>query len=209
MRPVPLKTRILLFFYSNANLAGCALALIGPLLLFLGLIERGWLLITAGLYLAGYFLMGRTPEIERRIEASLSAQETLDRLDDIVSKARPHLTEGMNRHLDSLRTSLVEVLPRMVDARAPNDDLFTVRETVLRYLPETIANYVALPPAFRATHVLKDGKTARELLGDQLELLDDKLREVVTNVAASDAQALIANGKFLEAKFRQADFLAS
>jgi len=38
-------------------------------------------------------------------------------------------------------------------------------------------------------------------------LLDDKLREVVANVAASDAGALIANGQFLEMKFRQPDFL--
>jgi hypothetical protein len=82
-----------------------------------------------------------------------------------------------------------------------------VRETVLRYLPETLANYVALPPAFRTTHVLKDGKTARQLLDEQLALLDDKLREVVANVAASDANALIANGQFLEMKFNQPDFL--
>jgi hypothetical protein len=29
-----------------------------------------------------------------------------------------------------------------------------VCKTVLRYLPETLANYVALPPAFRAGHGL-------------------------------------------------------
>jgi hypothetical protein len=32
---------------------------------------------------------------------------------------------------------------------------------------------------------------------------------VVANVAASDAQALLANGKFLETKFKQPDFLAA
>ena len=41
---------------------------------------------------------------------------------------------------------------------------------------------------------LKDGKTARQLLGEQLGLLDAKLREVVANLAASDAAALVANG---------------
>jgi hypothetical protein len=71
----------------------------------------------------------------------------------------------------------------------------------------SLASYIALPPAFRTTHVLKDGKTARQLLDEQLALLDDKLREVVANVAASDANALIANGQFLEMKFNQPDFL--
>jgi hypothetical protein len=31
---------------------------------------------------------------------------------------------------------------------------------------------------------------------------------VVAHVANADAQALLANGRFLEAKFRQPDFLA-
>jgi hypothetical protein len=100
------------------------------------------------------------------------------------------------------------VLPRLVGTRSNGENLFTVRETVLRYLPETLANYVALPPAFRITHAVKDGKTARQLLGEQLGLLDGKLREIVANVASSDVAALVANGQFLEKKFRQPDFLA-
>jgi hypothetical protein len=82
-----------------------------------------------------------------------------------------------------------------------------VRETIARYLPETLANYMALPPAFRATHVLKDGKTARDLLRDQLAVLDEQMREVVVNVARGDADALLANGEFLQARFRDRDFI--
>jgi sarcosine oxidase gamma subunit len=60
---------------------------------------------------------------------------------------------------------------------------------------------------FRTTHALKDGKTARQLLSEQLALLDAKMREVVLNVTGADAQALLANGRFLEMKFQQPDFL--
>jgi hypothetical protein len=67
---------------------------------------------------------------------------------------------------------------------------------------------VALPPVFRTTHALKDGKTARQLLAEQLALLDEKMREIVANVAGADAQALVSNGRFLEMKFNQPDFLA-
>lgn len=203
-----LQLRALLFLYGNANILGCALALLGPALLFAGFIDRGWLLITAGLYVAGWLLGRKAPELERRIEDSLSIEQTLERLDHVVAQAQPHLTEDMRKSLDSVRGSVGEVLPRLVGARSNGDDLFTVRETVLRYLPETLANYVALPPAFRITHAVKDGKTARQLLGEQLGLLDGKLREIVANVASSDAAALVANGQFLEKKFRQPDFLA-
>ncbi|WP_296781395.1 hypothetical protein [Variovorax sp.] len=202
-----LKLRALLFLYGNGNILSCALALAGPALLFAGVIDRGWLAITAGLYIGGWLLGRRAPELERRIEDSLSLEETLRRLEQVVARASPHLTEDMRHSLESVRGLVVEVLPQLMDAGTGGDDLFTVRETVLRYLPETLANYVALPPAFRVTQPLKDGKTARQLLGEQLGLLDAKLREVVANLAASDAAALVANGQFLEKKFRQPDFL--
>jgi hypothetical protein len=205
------KLRWLLFFYSNANIAGCALALAGPLMLFAGLIGPLWGWITAGLYGAGWLLgwaLGRTPHLERFIEGSLTVEQTLERLDTLLAQVRPHLNADLQACLGSVRASVAEVLPRLVGAQSHDSNLFTVRETVLRYLPETLANYVSLPPAFRTSHVLKEGQTAQQLLAGQLHLLDDKLREIVANVASADAQALLANGKFLEMKFKQPDFLA-
>lgn len=208
-----LKLRLLLWLYSNANILGCLLGLIGPALLFAGLIGSGWGYITAGLYATGWVIgwawLG-SPAVERRIEASLDARQVLERLDELLAKTRAHLTAEMNQHLDSLRGSIADILQRTAqgpDGGGHDANLYTVRETVLRYLPETLANYLSLPPAFRATHTLKDGRTSRQLLTEQLSLLDDKMREIVANIAQSDAQALLANGRFLEAKFRQPDFL--
>lgn len=199
--------RLLLWLYGNGNIAGCLLALLGPVLLFAGVIAQGWLYITAGLYLAGWLLAPRTPELKRRIEENATPEQIVERLDAIIAAAHPHLTAEMNAHLASLRTSIVEVLPRLDGAPAHAEDGWTVRETVLRYLPETLANYVALPPAFRLTQPLANGKTARQLLAEQLGVLDAKLKEIVAGVAASDAQALLANGRFLQAKFQQPDFV--
>ena len=206
-----LKLRALLFLYGDGNIAGCTLALLGPVLLFAGVIGPWWLSITAGLYLSGWLIgsaVRRTPEFERRIEDSLTIDQTLERLDSLVTRVGPHLNADMNAHLVNVQSSVAEVLPRLVGTRSFDADLFTVRETVLRYLPETLANYVALPPVFRTTHTLKDGKTALQLLAEQLALLDGKMKEIVANVAGADAQALLANGRFLEQKFRQPDFLA-
>jgi hypothetical protein len=206
-----LKLRFLLWLYGNPNMLGCALALLGPLLLFAGVIKPYWWAITAGLYASGWLLghmSQRTPVTERRIEDTLTVAQTLEHLDQLVSRMKPVLTAEMNVHLSSVKTSISEVLPRLVEERSHGTELFTLRETVLRYLPETLANYAALPPVFRTTHGLKNGKTARQLLTEQLALLDTKMREVVVNVASSDAQALLANGQFLEMKFQQPDFLA-
>jgi hypothetical protein len=204
---LPFGIRALLYLYSTRNIVACCAALIGPVLLFLGVINQGWLLITAGLYAAGYLATPAPHVIDTGLAQSLSFEDLVERLDRIVRDSAPHLQPAMTGRLESIRRSITEVLPKLADARGFNDNLFTVRETVLRYLPETLANYVALPPAFRATRVLKSGKTARDLLTEQLAILDDRMKEVVANVAHDDAAALLANGQFLEAKFREPAFL--
>ena len=207
MSPLPLRTRALLYLYSTRNIVACATALVGPALLFLGVIQEGWLFITAALYGVGYFVTPAPQIVDAKLTQTLSFDALIEQLDRVIDTARPHLYPTMLGRLESIRRSIQEVLPRLSEKSAFDDNLFVVRETVVRYLPETLANYVALPPAFRTTHVLKDGKTARDLLKDQLTVLDEQMREVVTNVARGDADALLANGQFLQDKFRERDFI--
>jgi len=207
MSELPLSTRILLYLYSTRNIVASAAALLGPALLFLGVIREGWLLITAALYAAGYFATPAPQVLDPVLTQSLSFDALLERFDRLVKQARAQLPHAMAGRLDSIRRSVQEVLPRLAESRAFDDNLYTVRETIARYLPETLANYIALPPMFRVTRVLKDGKTARDLLMDQLTVLDDQMKEVVGNLARGDADALLANGQFLEAKFRDRDFI--
>jgi hypothetical protein len=204
---VSIRTRLLLYLYSTRNIVACAAALVGPALLFLGLIQDGWLLITAALYGVGYFATPAPQVMDAGLAQSLTFDALLDQFDRVIKEARSQLQPVMLARLDSIRHSIGEVLPRLAERRGFDDNLYTVRETISRYLPETLANYVALPPMFRVSRVLKDGKTARDLLLDQLAVLDDQMKEVVGNVARGDADALLANGRFLEAKFRERDFI--
>src|SRR5215471_4352948 len=199
--PLDLRTRILLYFYSTRNIVASSLALLGPTLLFAGVIRDYWFVITAGLYLAGWLVTPAPKTYGVDLTQALSTDALMNRLDRVIARARPALPADLAKRLDSIRTSIGEVLPRLSTEMSASDDLYLVRETVLRYLPETLANYVALPPLFRTTHALRDGKTARELLGEQLGVLETQMREVVGNVARGDAEALLTNGRFLEAKF--------
>jgi hypothetical protein len=47
----------------------------------------------------------------------------------------------------------------------------------------------------------------KALLLAQLDLLDGKMKEIVTSVAENDTQALLVNGRFLEEKFGKRGFL--
>jgi hypothetical protein len=207
MNELPLSTRIQLYLYSTRHIVACAAALLGPALLFLDVIRDGWLLITAALYAAGYFATPAPQVLDTGLTRSLSFEALLERFDRLVEEARSQLPAPLAARLDSIRRSIQEVLPRLTDPHGFDDNLYTVKETIARYLPETLANYIALPPMFRVTRILKDGKTARDLLMDQLTVLDDQMKEVVANLARGDADALLANGQFLEAKFRERDFI--
>ena len=207
MSELPLRIRVLLYLYSTRNIIACAIALVGPALLFMDVIREGWLLITAALYAAGYFATPAPRVLDVGLAQSLSFDALLEQFDRVAKAAGPQLQPAMVARMQSIRRSIAEVLPRLADVRGFDDNLYTVRETIARYLPETLANYIALPPMFRVTRVLKDGKTARDLLMDQLAVLDDQMKEVVGNVARGDANALLANGQFLEDKFRERDFL--
>ncbi len=202
------RTRLLLHFYGNANLLGCALALLGPALLLCGVIGPGWLAITAALYALGWLLgtqLWRQPEVERSLRESLSAEQALEQLQELMARVRAQLTDEQNQLLERIRSSIADILP-LLAGRGHEESLFTVRETIVRYLPETLANYVALPPLFRRTHVVAEGKTARDLLVEQLTVLADTIDELAGNVGRADAQALLANGQFLRDKFQRADF---
>jgi len=92
-------------------------------------------------------------------------------------------------------------------AQFPREDVFTIRQTALHYLPETLDGYLKLPTAFRNIQPLQDGKTAKVMLVEQLTVLDGKMREIAENIVANDARALVANGAFLREKFRPVDLL--
>lgn len=202
-----LKTRILLYLYSTRNIVGCSLGLIGVALLFGGVIHEYWILITIGMYGIGALTVPAQPDIENRLLQSLSAEELLIRLEQLIQEAERQLTPETVRELRSITDTIEQLLPRLIEAGRQDDNLFTVRETIQRYLPETLSTYCKLPPLYRTTHVISDGKTARDLLTEQVTLIRVKLQEVLNSVSRGDMQALLSNGQFLRDRFVSHNFL--
>jgi hypothetical protein len=85
-----------------------------------------------------------------------------------------------------------------------------VRQTVNDYLPAVLQNYARLPPAFARIHPVRDGKTAQQLVDEQLGLIEKELNTILSDLSQNDAQALIVHGEFLKKKLESeaADFLS-
>jgi hypothetical protein len=76
-----------------------------------------------------------------------------------------------------------------------------VERTTLDYLPTALESYLSLPRGYANRVAVSRGRTARQVLLDQLALLEAKLGEVLEAVAKGDTDRLLAHGRFLEDRF--------
>lgn len=199
-------SRFWLFIYSNGNIAGCVAGLVGVAMYLLGVINQGWLLITLGLYLAGFFAAPASAQV--RLNPRITADTLRDALDELIQDSRKSLPAEALQLLESIRNTMGDILPQIAKLQAglPLDtpQSFTIAETVTRYLPDALNSYLKLPPLYAAAHRIDD-KTPKQHLLAQLKLLDSKLKDIADDLFRGDAEDLALNGRFLEEKFQVRD----
>ncbi|OYY73667.1 MAG: hypothetical protein B7Y40_08485 [Gammaproteobacteria bacterium 28-57-27] len=193
------KHRFWVWLYSNGNLLGSALALVGLGLYFGGLIGDIWWLIVPGLYAAGYLI---APQPPRRQDSLSQAQVDLhEALDELQRRAHNGLTAERLETFDRLIASLRDTLPLLEQQALGDRSAYTLRQTILDYLPATLDNYLRLPKAYRQMHKLKDGRTPRQVFVTQLNTLNDEVQSSLAALAENDMQQLLANERFLADRF--------
>lgn len=200
--------RLWLFLYSTRNIAGSLLGLIGLVLYFLGLIKSYWLFIVAGLYALGYLGVPRQrSRLEFRVQEEANLEEALDEL--LGRLRRKRAAPDVIVRIETLRESILAMLPHFDRLESAAYQAHVIRQTVLSYLPEMLERYLDLPPAYARLHVLEGGKTARDLVLEQLDLLDAEMKKILVDMLRDDAAALMAHGRFLREKFgdTRADWL--
>lgn len=211
-----MSKRTLLFLYGTPNLVGCVLGLIGLVYFFLpfifpqvfgksGLLE---LFIIFGLYGVGYLLSPNTRsqvEIHKALERELSVKEFEKLLNSLVKKIRRRVQKPVLQKVISIKENVVTLLPHLEEMNKGQYDLHVVKQTVTEYLPEMLATYLELPPAFARMHKVRGGKTSQQILIEQLEILDKQITQIVVDINSKDAEALIAHGRFLKDKFANSD----
>lgn len=100
-----------------------------------------------------------------------------------------------------IRQIIYGILPRVGNLAPGSPELFIIERTATNYLPTSLQAYLNLPRAYATRHAVQDGKTPKEILLDQLTLLENKMSEVADDVHRNDADRLLANGRFLEERF--------
>jgi hypothetical protein len=207
--------RLQLYFYGRSNLIGMGLACLGPILLFSGVVDKAWWLVSVSGYGMGWAagaLLFPATVIDQKADMSLADVQSF--LDKLLREHSKKLPPEAVAHLQSIQASLAQAAPRFQElfeksGRAGSEWL-VFRQVILSYLPETLSNYLRLPATYAAVHkVGNTGKTPKLLLAEQLSVMDAELQKTVQSLFENDANQMLVTSKFLEQKFERAeDFLA-
>jgi len=187
--------------YSSKNIVGSTLALFGLLLFFTGVVTSFfWPFVVVAMYGIGALLWPGPPQVALA-GTSFDPDSIRHSLQRTMSIAGGKLSPQLQSKLQEIADTITGILPHYTEFPAGSPDLFVVGRTATDYLPSALQAYLNLPRAYATLHKMPNGKTADEVLGDQLTLLSSKMDEVADAVHKRDSDALLANGRFLEEKF--------
>ncbi len=133
----------------------------------------------------------------------LTIEEVQEILDAYLRSIKGKLSTDIMERVLSIRKSLVEIFPHIKDINSAESDIYVVRQTALKYLPETLDNYIRLSPELAKNRKLNNGKTAHQTLIEQLNILDKELKDTIVDIHNKDSKALLAHGRFLKSKFEE------
>lgn len=189
---------------SRKNVAGSLLALGGLVLFFLGLLGPIWPLVVVALYLIGALAV---PSPRRVLVGNASFDPELVRsaLDRLVRRVENRASPDVVAKVREIQQEILGVLPLADQFPPGSEDLFVIQRTATDYLPSALDPYLALPPEYAATRQVQGGKTPKQVLLEQLELIDSKMDEVVDAIHQRDTDRLLASGRFLEERFGKRD----
>lgn len=94
-----------------------------------------------------------------------------------------------------------ETLPRVRNLGLGSAEAYAVTATATSYLPEALEAYTRLPRQWADSRPVEGGKTSLMLLIDALDLLAGSMDQIFDAAVRVDANALVVQGRFLQAKF--------
>jgi hypothetical protein len=197
-----MRQRLQSFFYSRRNLAGMALALGGLTLFAVGILGApAWIPITVGLYAIGYLLVPDNPELRVRLDAAGDASELREGLEQLLRRIRGKVADDLYAKAWHIRQSILATLDVEGAENEADPNVYLIRQTALSYLPEAFATYLRMPRLMAERRAIANGRTPHDVLLEQLDLMDAKMREAAEAKLAHDSERLAENGRFIADRF--------
>jgi hypothetical protein len=127
------------------------------------------------------------------------ARRALPRLQQLDTRRLP---ASIRLKVAQIRRKIETLLRHADEFPVGSEDLYVLQQTATEYLPSTLNAYMAMPPGSENAPVDAEGRTAWRILWDQLTLIESRLDTVAADVRRRNADRLVANGRFLEERFK-------
>jgi hypothetical protein len=199
---VSFRHRLERFLFSRRNIAGSVLGLGGVALLVAG-ITGGvvGLGAIAAFYAIGFLAVRPERGLNLRLDQTQDIEELRDQLDHMIISIRFRVKDDIYNRVQEIRNSILFLVSHSDPVEMVDPEVYTIRQIALRYLPEALSAYLEVPRIYAELRPVANGRTPHDVLLDQLNLMDAKLREVGDDMMRHDSEQLLANGRFLAERF--------
>jgi hypothetical protein len=155
--------------------------------------------------IASEYLVPRGRQLE--LADSFSAEDAVVRasLDSTLASIHGRVPKDVEDGVASIRQNVLDILSREARLAAHSPELFVVLRTATDYVPTAVQAYLRLPAGYATSRRQADGKTALEILLEQLRLLDREMVDVADAVSKQDLDRLRAHGRFLADRFGRSE----
>src|SRR3979411_710110 len=185
-----MQQRTVKYLYSTKNIVGSLLALVGLVLFFTGVVGGLWPGIVIGLRVIGVLVTPGNAAIDLR--SGFDPDDIRKALDHEVHSVSGRVPAEVFAKVQSIQQIILGILPRSGALPPGSPELFVVQRTATDYLPTALETYLNLPRAYATLHRVQNGKTPKDVLIDQLTLLESKMSEVADDVHRNDTDRLLA-----------------
>ena len=150
--------------------------------------------------------LGRLRGEEEAAGAAVSAPPTEQDILAALNRVNAMLVEGnappvVTSRVQRIARTIKDTLPQLRNLGVGTMESYSVMATATDYLPEAVGGYLRLPRDWADPRPVDGYKTSLMVLVDQLELLATTMDKILDAANHADAQALVAHGMFLQAKF--------
>jgi hypothetical protein len=191
--------RLRTYLTGRKNLAGTTLALVGAGLALADPVGPAGIVLVVGFYLAGALAVPGNRAISRygwdpRDIASALTNE----IAAVSGRVPPLVIERIQRIELTVRT---EILPGIDHLPPGSLELYLIERTARDYLPAAVDAYLRLPDDYVSLQPGSRGRTALDVLLEELGLLDAEMRRIAELVHRTDMDRLLAHRRFLADRF--------
>jgi hypothetical protein len=206
---VTIAQRMQRFLLSRKNIGASLLALGGVALFALGF--PGGLLglaLIPALYAIGYVVIRPELGVKLTLFDERDAQSIRLGLSDLVYSLRFRVSNDVMAAVENCAHAITLTLPETgaPGMSAIDPTVMLIRQTALHYLPKALDDYLAIPRMYAERAPVQDGKTSKDVLIAQLNMIEQKMRETAQDMYHYDADRLLSNARFLQERFAQSEF---